>query len=91
MSPGYFATAGQAIAGQTEVADAKLFRTVHQDSEDDRVQMQVQVAVDMVERQAAGMEFIELCMNFSAKLFLQVMVEEIFHSDADGAVGKFAV
>ena len=38
---------------------------------DGRMQMQMQMAVDVVERQAGGVEFFKLRVNFGAELFAQ--------------------
>src|SRR5580658_3028443 len=86
---GHAAAAGHAIAGQTQVADAELVRIVHEDFENDGMQVQVEMAVDVVERQASGMEFLKLRMDFGAELFAQIVVKKISHSGADRAVGKF--
>ena len=46
----------------------KLVRVFHQDFENDRMQMQMQMAVDVVERQAGGVEFFKLRVDFGAEL-----------------------
>ena len=56
----------------------------------DRMQMQMQMAVDMVERQAGGVEFFKLRVDFGAKLFAQAALEKIAHADADGRIAEFA-
>ena len=58
----------------------KFFRIFHQDFENDRMQMQVQMAVDVVQRQAGGTEFFKLRVDFGAELFAQVVVKKIFHA-----------
>ena len=44
---------------------------------DGRMQMQMQMAVDVVERQAGGAEFFKLRVNFGAQLFAQAAFEKI--------------
>ena len=50
----------------------------------------MQMAVDVVERQAGGVEFFKLRVDFGAKLFAQAALEKIIHADADGRVAEFA-
>lgn len=90
MAAGHPAAPGEAIAGEPEMVNAESFGILHEDLENDRMQMQVQVAVDVVERQAGGMKFDELRVDFGLEGFAQVAGEEVFHPHADGAVGKFA-
>ena len=59
-------------------------RVFHQDLENDRMQVQVQMAVDVVERQAGGVEFFKLRVDFGAQLFAQAALEKITQADADG-------
>ena len=54
------------------------------------MQMQMQMAVDVVERQAGGAESFKLRVDFRAQLFAQAAIEKITETDADGVVGKFA-
>ena len=76
------------IAGEPHLADAELFRVIHQDAEHGWMQMQMQVAVDMVERQAGGAEFFKLRVNFGAQLFAQAALEKIAEAGGDGIVRK---
>src|SRR5271170_2732801 len=71
------------------MADAKFVRIFHQDIENDRMQMQMQMAVDVVEWQAGGVELFKLRVDFRAKLFAEVAFEKIIQSDADRTVEKF--
>ena len=70
--------------------DAEFFRVFHQNPENDRMQMQMQMAVDVVERQAGGVEPFKLRVDFGPQLFAQAAVEKITKAGADGIVGKFA-
>ncbi len=76
-SAGHAPAAGETIAGEPQVPDAKLVRVFHQDAEDRRVQMQVQMAVDVVEGQAGGAEPVKLRVNFRPQLFAQAAMEKI--------------
>ena len=58
---------------------------------DGRMQMQVQMAVDVVERQAGGAEFFKLRVDFRAELFAQVVFEKIAHADADRVIAEFTL
>ena len=49
--------AGETVAGETHPLDAQLLRICHQNPENNRMQMQMQVAIDVVERQTGGEEF----------------------------------
>ena len=57
----------------------------HQNFENGRMQMQMQMAVDVVERQAGGAELFKLRVDFGAKLFAQAALEKITHAGADRA------
>ena len=56
----------------------------------DRMQMQMQMAVDVVERQTGGVEFFKLRVDFGAELFAQAALEKIIHAGADGRIAEFA-
>ena len=51
--------------------------------------MQVQMAVDMVERQAGGAEFFKLGVDFGAQLFAQIALEKITEAGSDRFVAEF--
>ena len=68
------------------MADARFFRIFHQDFENCRMQMQMQMAVDMIERQAGRVKFFKLRVDFGAKLFAQTAFKKIIHSNADRTV-----
>ncbi len=53
--------------------------------------MQVQVAVDMIQRQPGGVEPLELRVDFPPQLPAQTAPEEIAESGADGAAAQFPV
>ena len=48
------------------------------------MQMEMQVAVDMIELQAGGVKFFKLGMDFGAELFAQIAPEEILQAGANG-------
>src|ERR1035438_746496 len=56
MSGGHAQVQSKWIERQAQVLDAQLGRISHQDAEYGRMQVQVQVAVDVVERKASGAE-----------------------------------
>src|SRR5437879_4536556 len=69
------------IACQTKARDALVARVVHQNPEDDRMQMKVQMAVDVVEREAGRAEFPELDLDFAFQLRTQVFAEKVARSE----------
>lgn len=89
MAAGHPPAASEAIARKSKMANAECFGIFHQDVEDDGVQMQVQMAVYVIERQARGMKFFKLSVDFGSELIAQAALEEVGHADADRAVGKF--
>src|SRR3954471_8468927 len=80
------AATGQAIAGQAQVPDAEGVGIIHQDLENGWMEVQMQVAIDMVERETGGLEFFELGMDLGAQWSLQPAIEKIFHPGAGGIV-----
>ena len=50
--------------------------------------MQMQMAVDMVERQAGGVEFFKLGMDFGAQLRAQIALEKITEPGCDRFVAE---
>ena len=63
------------IEGQAQAFDSQLGRRRHEDAEDRRVQVQVQMAVDVVERQAGGAEPLKLRVNLRAAMARAVCAE----------------
>ena len=53
------------------------------------MQMQVEMAIDMIQRQCRGTEFLELSMNFRPQLLAQRLVEKITESDFGGVIAEF--
>ena len=54
----------------------------HQDAEHGRMQVQVQMAVDVVQGQAGGAEPLKLRVNFLPQLLAQTALEEIAEAGA---------
>src|SRR5258708_10648649 len=52
------------IAREPHLSNTELLRIFHENFENGRVQMQMQMAVDVVERQAGCMEFFKLRVDF---------------------------
>src|SRR5947209_15952760 len=80
----------QRIGRQPQTIDAQNFRVFHQDAENRRVQMHVQMAIHMIERQATGSKTGELLMDLGAQLFLESPTKKIGTARAKWAIGKFA-
>ena len=55
------------------------------------MQMQMQVAVDMVERQAGGAELLKLRLDFGAKLVTQAALDKIAKTGGNGLVAELAL
>ena len=51
--------------------------------------MQVQMAVNVVERQAGGVEFFKLGMDFGAQWLAQIALEKITEAGCNRVAGKF--
>ena len=79
------------IKGEPEPFDAELGRIFHQQAEHHRVQMHVQMAVDVVQREAGGPESLKLRVNFLAQRLAQVALEIIPEPGSGGVVGEFAI
>src|SRR5215469_8346 len=90
LSARHPAAARKAVARQAQTFDAKRFAVLHQQVENDRMQVQVQVSVDVVQGQAGGTEFFKLRPDFSAKLRAQAALEKINHAGSGWVVRKFA-
>ena len=60
----------------------------HQNLEHDRVQVQVQVAVDVIERKARGVEFFKLRANLRLQLRPQTSSREIAKAHRDRAIAE---
>src|SRR6185295_17855997 len=78
----------EAITRQPEMRDPPVPRVFHQDREDGRVQMKMQVAVDVVESQAACVKLCELRFNFTFELRAQAFAKEISKPGRDRAVAE---
>jgi hypothetical protein len=78
----------EGIKGQTQSLDSEFGCVFHQNPEYGWVEMEVQVAVDMVEWQAGLTEFVKLGVDFVAQLVAQAGIEEIPKARARWTVGK---
>ena len=63
---------------------------LHQDAEDDGMEMEMEVAVDVVEFQAGAAEERELRVHLGLDLRLQLRAEEVAQADGYGVVGEVA-
>src|ERR1700761_787613 len=80
--------ARQAIPRQTQTPDTQPVRVSHQDAKDNRVEMQVQMAVNMVEGKTRGVKFFKLRMNLRAELLAQGGPKKIIEAHADWRIAK---
>src|ERR1039457_7232540 len=65
------------IPGQTQVLDSQLAGVGHQDVKHGGMQMEVQMAIDVVEGQAGGAELLKLRVNLLPQLVTQAALEKI--------------
>ena len=82
------AAAGETVARESQALDAERRGVFHQNLKNRGMQMQVQMAVDMVKRQAGGAEFCKLRVNFRAQLFAQAALKKITKTGGDGIVAE---
>src|SRR6185369_5724198 len=79
------------FAREAKTSDAPRLRFVHENAENDRMQVQMQMAIDVVERQSRGCEARELSANFGAELFAQTALEKVANTDAHRIVIELPV
>src|SRR5437870_2283097 len=77
------------FTSQPHVTDAELLRVIEQYFPDRGMQMQVQMAIDVVEFQARGAEFFKLRVDFLSQFVVEASPEKISDADFRRAVGKF--
>src|SRR5438034_201803 len=65
------------VPGEAQPFYSESFGFLHQEGEDGGVEVEVQVAVDVIEGEAGGAKFLELGLDFAAQLFAQVALEKI--------------
>ena len=80
----------KAVAGKADGVDFPSSGVFQQDPQDDGVKVEVEVAVDVIERKAGGVEFFELGGDFVAELFSAAWGEEKFHAGGGGVFGELA-
>jgi hypothetical protein len=78
----------QRVERKPQVLDAKLGGVGHQDAEYGGMQVQVQVAIDVIERQPGGAELSELGVNFLPQLLAQAPVKEVTEAGARRVGGE---
>src|SRR3989442_3995673 len=69
------------VEGEPQALNAQLSCILHQDAEDRRVQVQVQVPIHMVQWQTRLGELLELLVNFRPQLVVQLPTKEVAHAD----------
>jgi hypothetical protein len=81
----------EGIKGQSKALESELTSVLHQKIENGGMQMQVQVAIDMVQRQTGGAELFKLGVNFRAQLLAEALLEKIAKRRAGGIIAEFHV
>jgi len=71
------------------VLDAEPLRVCHQDAKHDRVQVQMQMAVDVVEGRPVARNFSNCALNFGPELLLEAALEKITKNRWHGIFRKF--
>src|SRR6266850_2129952 len=80
----------EAIKGQAEPFNAELIRILHQYLEHSWVQVQMQMAVHMVQEKSGRSKFLKLIMNFSPDLFRQRPLKVVSKSHFHWAVAELS-
>ena len=73
------------------MGDGPLADAAHQNREHRRVQMKVQVPVDMVELESGRVEFIELRLDFAFQLRAQVLAKKVANPSRDRVVAEISI
>lgn len=89
MAGGQAQVQPERIEGQAQALEAELARISHQEAEHGRMQVQVQMAVDVVEGQTGGVELLKLGVNFPSQWLAQTALEEIAEAGAHRVVAEF--
>jgi len=85
---GEFGVQPEWVPSEPEVADVPFGGVLHEDLEDDRMEMEVQVAVDVIEWETSGAEFLELGAYLRFQLCPQFARREVTKADADRVVAE---
>src|SRR5438093_5500721 len=78
------------IARQAEMRDVPVARALHQDAEDGRVQVKMEMAVHVVEREAGREEFTQLGFDFAFDLRAQALLEKISEAGCDRVIAEIS-
>src|ERR1700722_13034724 len=78
------------VPGQAHTPDVELIGVLHEDAKDGGMQMQMLVAVYMVEREAGAVKSFKLGVYFAAQLLVQFASEEITPTDGSRPVFEFS-
>src|SRR2546430_7653071 len=79
------------IARQPEMGDGPLASAAHQNREHRRVQMKVQMAVDMVELESGRAEFLELRLDFAFQLRAQILAKKVANASRNRVVAEISI
>src|SRR5882672_4761131 len=90
VSFGQTAVQPEGIKCQTKPFNAELIRILHQYLEHRRVQMQMQMAVYVVQEKSGCAKLLKLSMNFGPDLFSQRLLKEISESHFHWAGAEFS-
>src|SRR5215207_323204 len=82
---------GQWIKSAPKSLDAQFGGIFHQNPKNRRMQVKVQMAIDVIQWQAGGAESRELFVNFGAQLVAQRRVEKVAESDRGGAAAEVSL
>ena len=78
------------VPRQAQMLDAPLARVLHQNGKYDRVQMHVQMAINVIEFKSGCLEAVKLRCNLGLKLCAKLAAKKILHPGIHRTVRKFA-
>ena len=79
------------IEGQTQTLEAQCARVAQEDAQDRRVHVEVEMAIDVVQRQAACAELFKLGVDLGAQLFAQLALKKITPAASNGVILKTSI
>ena len=80
------AAAREAVSREPQALDAKRRGVFHHNAKNGRMQMQMQVAIDMVQRQAGRAEFCKLRVDLRTQWFPQTALKKVAETGGDGFI-----
>jgi len=76
-SPSQAEVQAEGVVGEAELADPELGGIGHEDVEDGGMEVEVEVAVDVVQFETGGVKLVELGVDFGAELVVEMAAEKV--------------